>query len=174
MFTALQRPRSLIAPAQNTGAEAELYGILLRREACIAPAMAAALKLDAGERVSAREGIEQSALFYPNSDGYEYLSPADASELTPESLRELLSSRAQSARGPKLVYGFDQYYAAYYSGGADIGPGPCRVRFEGFEHSLNAELISVSRSGDECAVLLRLMTDCDSLGLRLCRAELIY
>lgn len=174
LFEALQRPRTNIAPAAKAGGGPELYGILLREEETVSPAFAASLAAGEGERICAREGLRESALFYPRSDGYEFLSPEDAAQLTAEKLNELLSSRAESIRGGKLIYGFDQYYAAFYSGEKELSPGFCRLKFEGFEESRRAEILSVSQSGEDRAVLIRLMCDKESLSLRLCRAELIY
>lgn len=172
--SALQRPRSPIAPAKNAGAEPELYGILLRREEPISPAMALGLDAAGGERLAARDGMPQSAVFFPNCDGYEHLKPGDAEGLTPEKLGELLDEKASAGRGAKLVYGFEQFYAAFYDGVEDIEPGVCCLRFEGSKEKQRAEIISVQRSDNGCAVLFRLMLSEESLSLRLCRAELIY
>ena len=173
-YSALQRPRRPIAPAEKAGAAPELYGLVLRREELISPAMALALDAGDSRRVPAQADIAQSAVFVPCSDGYEFLSPEDAQKLTPEKLRELLSLKASAQRGAKLVYGFDQYYAAFYDGVEDIKPGVCSIRFEGSEEKQRAEIISVQCSDEGCAVLMRLMLNEESLSLRLCRAELIY
>ena len=172
--SALQRPRSPIAPASSAGAEPELCGILLRREEPISPAMALELDAAEGERVAVQADMPQSALFFPNCDGYEHLSPEDAEELTSEKLHELLANKASAQRGAKLIYGFEQFYAAFYEGGENIEPGVCYLRFEGSEEKQRAEIISVQRSDDGCAVLFRLMLSEDSLSLRLCRAEITY
>ena len=173
-YSALQRPRSPLAPAEKAGAAPELYGILLRREELISPAMALTLDAGEGERLAAQADMLQSAVFFPHSDGYEFLSPEDAEKLTPEKLRALLAEKASARRGAKLVYGFDQYYAAFYEGGENIGPGVCSIRFEGSEEKQRAEILSIERSDEGCAVLIRLMLNEESLSLRLCRAELIY
>lgn len=173
VYSALQRPRSTLAPAKTAGAEPELYGILLRREEPISPAMALELDAAEAERVAACGDMPQSAAFVPHCDGYEHLSPGDANGLTPEKLGALLSQKASSQRGPKLVYGFEQYYAAFYQGGEDLEPGVYYLRFEGAKEKQRAEIISVQHGNDGCAVLIRLMLNEESLSLRLCRAELI-
>ncbi len=170
VFTALQRPRppavQLAAPSRS----GMLEGIVLRREQGLEKALAAK---DA-ERISAGEHCAQSAIFLTHCDGYEQLSPAMAQELDVEKLKELMCQPKKPAAKSKLIYGFDFYYAAYYYGSEDIQPGPCRVRFEGMKDSLRAELISLSREGGDCAVLLRLLLCPECIDLRFCKAELEY
>lgn len=174
LFTALSRPRQSPVPAMEAGAALELWGILLRQEERLSPALAQELEAKSGERIPAGEGRAQSAIFYPSSDGYEHLSPEDAEKLTPQSLDALLQGKAKNAGGPKLIYGFEQYYAAYYSGEKELSPGPCRIKFEGFDKSRRAEIISAEAGDNGFAVLIRLTGSEECLSLRLCRAEIIY
>ena len=159
----------------------ELYGIVLRREERLEPALFSPYKAEAGERLAAGDvpypgaaELDESALFLPGSDGLEYLSPESAAELSPALLDELLASEKDMRRGPKLIYGFDFYYAAFLEGAEYLEPGPCRVKFEDFDESLSADILSVSREDERCALLLRVrMGSAELLELRICRAELI-
>ena len=174
LFTALSRPRQSPVPAMEAGAALELWGILLRQEQCLSPALALELEAVQGQRIPAGEHARQSGVFYENSDGYEHLSPEDAENLTAQSLEALLQSKAKNAGGPKLIYGFEQYYAAFYSGEKKLSPGPCRIKFEGYDSSHRAEIISAEAGDNGFAVLIRLTGSEECLSLRLCRAEIIY
>ncbi len=171
VFSTLQNPRPIMAHAAEQDRGGELEGIVLRREECIEP-----LPLPSGkaQRLSAGELKGESAIYSARSDGYEKLSPAMAEDLDPDSLKALMSQPKDSVGKAKLIYGFDFYYAAYYHGSEDIQPGPCRVKFEGGQVSLRAELVSVQREGGECAVLLRLLLCPECIDLRFCKAELEY
>ena len=103
-----------------------------------------------------------------------FITPKQAEDISPDSLEKLLQLPPENIGGAKLIYGFDFYYAAYYYGSIDIEPGPCRVKFEGTEDFQRAQLLEVSREGDACAVVLRLMLYPESLELRFCKAELEY
>lgn len=170
VFEALQSQKTILVPAAEISRGGELEGIILRREECLKKALDA----QDGARIAACEGRTESAVYFSCSDGYEFLSPGMAENLSPEILDKLLKLPPENFTGPKLIYGFDFYYAAYYYGSIDIKPGPCRVKFEGTQNFQRAELLSVSRDGSKCAVLLRLMLCPESLELRLCRAELEY
>ncbi len=173
LMNVLQKPRPVIAPAENAGAGAGLYGIILRREEALSPAMALQLSGSKAGRQPASEDAESGTLI-PRSDGYEYLQPEDAFDISPEKLDKLLASKPEAGRGPKLVYGFEQYYAAFYEGEKPPAPGPCRLKFEGMEEIFRGEIISLS--GDEAAyaLLIRLTADHTKITFRLKRAELIY
>ena len=168
LFAALEPLSREAGPAPAKAGGGELRGIILRREEKAPEDLSA----PAGERIPAGEHGE-SAIFSPFSDGYE-LSPLQAEELSPETLTLLMDRQPTGSKGPRLIYGFDCYYAAFYSGHENIEPGPCRLRFEGEEASRRAELVSCSRSASDCALLFRLMLAPELLDLRFCRAELIY
>lgn len=169
VFTALDPPPGESVPALAKSGGGDLRGIMLRYEEQAPESIDAS----AGERIPPGELNRQSALFFSECDGYEALSPDDAVGLDPDTLSKLMQFSPGQSSGAKLIYGFDCYYAAFYSGIEDIEPGPCRLRFEGESYSRRAEIISVSRSEGECAVLFRLMLAPELLSLRLCRAELI-
>ena len=120
-----------------------LRGVLLRREQAVEAA--AFPDTPGGARLSARDTGGESALFFPDSDGWSFLSPEDSERLTPERLEALLSSDAREQPGSaRLVYGFEQLCAALFEGPAPPAPGPCRVRLEGFRDTLDARLLSVT------------------------------
>ena len=171
VFTALQKPRPIMLHAAEQNRGGELEGIILRREEAIGTVPPGARE---HQRLSPGEHSEQSAIFSSFCDGYEYLSPAMADKLEPEMLKELMSKPKKAEGSAKLVYGFDFFYAAYYHGSEDIEPGPCRVRFEGTEQSMRAELVSLSRDAEGCAVVLRLLLCPECIDLRFCKAELEY
>ena len=167
----LQKPRPVPAPAENTGPI--LWGVILRREETLSPAMALEFTNLEAQRIPASENRE-SAVLLPRSDGYEYLRPEDAFSISPNKLETLMASKPDDSRGPKLVYGFEQYYAAFYEGEKPPAPGPCRIKFESIEHSLRAEIVEISADNGACAVLLRLSADNEKITFRFTEAELIY
>ena len=170
IFTALDHVpgEKLTVPAVN--GDCELQGIIIRREEIVDTP----ISLAAGERLPAGEYCDQSALFFPETDGYEHISPADISELSTQTLKELIHSAPVHNAGAKLIFGFDCYYAAFYSGHENIAPGSCRLRFESEKESRRAELIHISKENGSCSLLFRLMLDRQLAELRLCNAQLIY
>lgn len=170
LFTALEMPPAKIIPGSAENRAGELRGIVLRREETAPDS----LIFPAGQRIPPGEHSGESALYWPDSDGLEYLSPSDCTDLSPQRLTELISAQPQRLNSAKLIYGFDCYYAAFYSGDVDIEPGPCRLRFESQTEIRRAELIQVSHTETQCALLFRLMLDGSMLDMRMSRAELIF
>ena len=126
------------APAGGT-----IRGVLLRREQAVEAAAFPDAK--AGERLSAKRTGSESALFFPDSDGWTFLTPADSERLTPERLEALLASEAGERPGsPRLVYGFEQLCAALFEGETPPAPGLCRVRLEGTDGEIAARVQSVT------------------------------
>ena len=135
-------PVSEPAPAE-TPVRGTIRGVLLRREEAVEAS--AFPDVRAGERLSAERTGGESALFFPDSDGWAFLSPADSERLTPERLEALLQSDARAEPGkPRLVYGFEQLCAALCEGDEPPMPGPCRLRLDGFPEEIDARLLSVS------------------------------
>ena len=134
--------------AAESGAAGTFRGVLLRREEAL-PAGAFA-GTERGARLSAPETGTESALYFPSCDGWEFLSPADADRLTPESLEALLNAEYRPAPtpapspSPRLVYGFDMLCAALFEGNAAPLPGPCRLRLTGLDEDVEARLLSVT------------------------------
>ena len=180
LYTGLEMPRALISftPSRSS---VELSGIVLRSEELLDEDVAQILSPSEGCRLSPGDFLSlgvgeamQSAVFFSQGDGFEYLSPADAENLSPKELAALLTAEPRSKPGPRIVYGFDFYYAAFISGYDDINPGPCRIKFDGFDQSCRAEIISVSSDGGRTALLMRLTQGgSDYLSLRFTDAELI-
>ena len=180
LYTGLETPRSFISfpPSRSS---VELSGIVLRCEENLDEAVAETLSPSDGCRLSPGDFLSlgvgeaaQTAVFFSQSDGFEYLSPADAENLSPRLLSSLLTSEPDSRQGSRIVYGFDFYYAAFISGYDDISPGPCRIKFEGFDESCRAEIISVVSEGGRTALLMRLTQGgSEYLSLRFADAELI-
>lgn len=133
-------------PVAAEVAAGSFRGVLLRREEAL-PAGAFA-GTERGARLSAPETGTESALYFPSCDGWEFLSPADAGRLTPESLEALLNAEYRPAPAPspspRLVYGFDTLCAALFEGDAAPLPGPCRLRLMGLDEELEARLLSVT------------------------------
>jgi len=148
-------PSSLPAAAPAGGS---IRGVLLRREeAAEAAAFPGACE---SERLSAAETGGESALFFPDSDGWAFLTPADSERLTPERLEALLEAGARAEPGQaRLVYGFDQLCAALFEGDSPPAPGPCRLRLDGFADALDASLLSVSTDALGRVTLVIRLTD---------------
>jgi len=138
-----EAPEAAPAAAEGGGA-GSFRGVLLRREEAL-PAGAFA-GTESGARLSAPETGTESALYFPSCDGWEFLSPADAGRLTPESLEALLNAeyRPAPSPSPRLVYGFDTLCAALFEGDAAPLPGPCRLRLMGLDEDVEARLLSVT------------------------------
>ena len=138
-----------------TAASGRFRGVAVRREQALP--MGTSLYATAGERLSAAETGTESALFFPDADGLEYLDPEALPDLTPEALdRLLLSEPERSADAGRLVYGRELYIAAFWEGDQVPAPGRCTLEFDGGA-SLRAALLSVSADGDgRTALLLRL------------------
>ena len=135
-------PRPSAAPSAAP-AGGSIRGVLLRREQAVEAS--AFPDARAGERLSAERTGGESALFFPDSDGWAFLSPADSERLTPERLEALLQSDARAEpEKPRLVYGFEQLCAALCEGDEPPMPGPCRLRLDGFPEEIDARLLSVS------------------------------
>ena len=101
--------------------------------------------LGAGSRLSAAETGTESALFFPASDGWEFLSPADFERLTPETLEALLreAETPELCERPRLVYGFTLCFAALFDGQTPPAPGACTLTLDGFGPA-KARLLSVT------------------------------
>lgn len=162
-----------------------LRGLCLRCEAPLSLPASAALALEAGERVPAggliarrADGGEiragRSALFFPDTDGWESLAlPMEA--LDAPTLRTLLEAPPATAgkgRG-RLVYDSAWYYAALLTKGAPLPePGPCRLRFEGTSAWVPARLLQAVGTEEESFLLFRLTQGGTYLSLRRCGADL--
>lgn len=169
VFTALETSPGEAIPVPAISRGGELRGIILRREEKAPKTIIA----DAAERIAPGGDLAETALFFPDCDGYEQLSPADTFELNAEKLTKLMQTAPGYHAGAKLIYGFDCYYAAFYSGHEDIEPGPCRLKFEGETESRRAELLQVSKEDSGCTLLFRLLLDTELSTLRICSAQLI-
>ena len=180
LYSGLEAPRSIVSftPGRSS---VELSGIVLRREEVLDSRTAAKLSAAHGCRLSPGdflslgvEDVPQTALFFAEGDGFEHLSPAHGENIDPKKLSALLASQPRNSGEAKIVYGFDFYYAAFISGYDDISPGPCRIKFEGFDESCRAEIISLSSEGGRTALLMRLTEGgSEYLSLRFADAQLI-
>ncbi len=145
-------PQPAESPAPGT-----FRGVLLRREETVSAA--AFPEARAGERLNAGRTGTESALFFPESDAWVFLSPDDAARLSPERLEALLASDAGIEPGKaRLVYGFEQLCAALYEGEEPPAPGQCRLRLKGFAEEIGARLLSVSTDPlGQVTLLIRLV-----------------
>ena len=166
---------------------ARLDGIVIRTERPIRTLQCVPAGLSSGTRIPAGAAAAASAdgsvmqagassLFFSDTDGLEYLSPAVLDALTAEGLDTLMNAQPEDTSDccGRLVAGFDWYYAARLDGGAAVpSPGDCRLVFDGISSPAAAELISVS--AEERPVLIFRLTDGGNAFLRLrrCRAALV-
>lgn len=99
---------------------------------------------------------ESSAVYFSETDGYEFLSPEMLDGLTAEGLAELLAMPPEERGDFRLVYGRDWYIAAF-SDKPLPGSGWYRFYPDGQSGYYSAELVSAfSDSGGDTVVLLRL------------------
>ena len=102
---------------------------------------------------------DASAVYFSESDGFEYLSPDKLDELNPDELEELLSMPVKEASSPRLVTGFAWYFIALAPETAPIPEtGPCRLLFDGFQNETDAYLVSASAADNGRRVLLFRLT----------------
>ncbi|MBR7075142.1 MAG: hypothetical protein IKI39_08555 [Oscillospiraceae bacterium] len=145
-------PEASAAPAPR-----RFRGLLIRQEQRL-PA-GAFPGTEAGTRLNAADTGTESALFFPNCDGWEGLSPADAQMLTPGGLERLMNAEPPEREdAPRLVYGFALTCAALLEDGASPLPGPCRLTIDGMEDGIGAELISVTADAMGRRMLLLRLT----------------
>ena len=133
-------------------------GLLIRHEQRLPAGAFPGTK--AGMRLNAADTGTESALFFPECDGWEGLSPEDALRLTPGGLERLLSAAPPEPEdGPRLVYGFTLTCAALLEEAASPLPGPCRLSVDGVEDEITADLLSVTADAMGRRMLLLRLTD---------------
>ena len=164
----------------------ELTGLVIRREQVICSPGKAQFFPSGGDRLPAdglvavfQDGAElrapSSALFFPDCDGFEALSPDILPSLSCQELEALLQQEAAPDREAvgRLVFGWDWYFAALPAPDAALpAEGRCTLLFDGMEQSVPAELIS---AGEELPFILRLTYGREEyLRLRKAQAQLIF
>ena len=160
-----------------------LEGVALRSEQPVCLEGEPVLCCKSGERIAAgqvfaeRDGERlaagESALFFENCDGYEYLS-VSAEEFSPDRLDELLHAEKHDTAAGRLVKGRTWYFAAA-ADTENIRCGEVRIKFEGFDEKINASLVRACPDGEgRTAVLLKLRIGKNEyLSLRRCRGAII-
>lgn len=145
-------PRTVIAREALVSETLALEGIILRREQLIEGP--GEISAPAGQRLAAgtllgrtASGAQiragESALYYPDWDGYEGLGPELAEDLDAAGLEALLKGkprRVKNALG-RLVPGREWFYAALLREGDAPEPGRYRLLFEGQEEAVPASLL---------------------------------
>lgn len=168
MCTAAVRKRDVVESA-------EISGIAIRAEEPVSGFLPAT----DGERVSPeKSGLLRSAMFFSQTDGYEYLSPECLEELTVGKMQELFSATPEaSSSSCRAVYGFAWYFAALADETVPLRENDvCEILFDGIGKSTSAviETVSAAENGKR-ALLLRLTADApEYLSLRRCGAEIIF
>ena len=100
-----------------------------------------------------------SAVYFSQSDGFEYLSPDKLPTLTADELEEILSSPVRESSAPRLVAGFAWYFAALAPETAPVPEtGRCRLLFDGFQNETDAYLVSASAADNGSRLLLFRLT----------------
>ena len=161
-----------------------LEGIALRSEQPVCLEGEPVFFCKSGKRVAAKHVIakcggndlisSESALFFDNCDGYEYLSISEET-FSPERLRELLCAEKQNETAVgRLVTGRNWYFAAT----ADAQSIPCgesKVKFDGSDEAVNASLVRSCPDGEgKTAILLKIRIGKNEyLSLRRCGGEII-
>lgn len=188
LFGKLSRDLETLSVSRVTVTDSlELYGIAVRREQLVCSQAPAQLLVQEGERLPAGGKLavfedgsflysSGSALFFPDYDGLEYLSPDMLRPFSVQSLEAMMDEPAnsQAALG-RLVYDYCWYYAAFADEPSDLPQaGSCRLLFEGESQSVEGELMETHTYGGKTAILLRLCTSGDYLSLRKTGAELIF
>ena len=147
-----------VPEVSDAPAACRFCGLLIRHEQRLPAGAFPGTK--AGMRLNAADTGTESALFFPECDGWEGLSPEDALRLTPGGLERLLSAAPPEPEdGPRLVYGFTLTCAALLEEGASPLPGPCRLSVDGVEDEITADLLSVTADAMGRRMLLLRLTE---------------
>jgi len=159
----LDAAQALQTPAVPAAAETQtaLWGAAIRRERATAPFPGA----EDGKR------IRGQGIYYDACDGYESLSPEDLESLSPAVLRRLSDKPPEEPGAARIVEDAAWYYIALLTGGDCPAPGPCRLRFAGFDRAVPAQLLSVREDEGQRLLLFRLTEGGDCLKLRFTEAE---
>ena len=162
LFAPLEGGLPAAAPRPETEAK-QLRGVLLREELLL-PADAFPDARE-GRRLSAAETGLAAGRYYSESDGYAFLSPADAEELSPAALDVLLALPPEKSDGARLVTGWDCRYAALFEGADAPAVGTrCRLRFDGAAEPLEALVLRASQDETgRTALLFRLTAGAEAL-----------
>ena len=183
MYRADERSAVCTAVRCTVSEDVALEGVVIRSEQLLRSDPAPGVSAVPGERLAADSAVafagdepvmtRRSAVFFDDTDGYEYLSPGALTGLTSGGLEELLRARPETASDAygRLVTGFDWYYAAAPAQDApELRPGRCLIAFDGFDEALDARIVS-SAPG---ALVIRLTGGANRyMHLRFCRARLI-
>lgn len=162
---------------------APLRGVAVRHERALG-IDAAKLTAEAGLRVAAGEALavsgdsvvttDRSAVFFPDCDGFEALSPDGLSSLSVSGLEAILEQKGENSSGGRLVYENEWFFAAVSDSAALPAEGACRVLFESCDEPIDARVVSLSENeGGERVIVLRLTAGGEYLRLRKCSAKLI-
>ena len=155
-------------------------GIALRSEQSVCSERELKSVRTSGERVAAggivavSDGGELrspvSALFFEDTDGYEYLQPPES--ISAETLENLLNAAPKKEENSvgRLVMGRSWYIAAS-ADTADAPEGSCTLVIDGEE--LSARILSTAPAGDGKSALLMEIKRAEFLSLRRCRGEII-
>ena len=124
MYRADERSAVCTAVRCTVSEDVALEGVVIRSEQLLRSDPAPGVSAVPGERLAADSAVafagdepvmtRRSAVFFDDTDGYEYLSPGALTGLTSGGLEELLRARPETASDAygRLVTGFDWYYAA--------------------------------------------------------------
>ena len=163
LFTALHDLAEARLPV-SAQTKAPISGLAIRQERVIAPISGAA----DGKRTRTPEG---SGVYFETCDGYESLSPEMLDELDPAALSALRETPPGKPGRARLVEDAVWYFLAEAAPGERLEPGPCRLRFAGFDRAVPARLLTVRESEAGRLLLFRLNEGGDYLKIRWIEAE---
>lgn len=188
VYSRVEQPEIETVSLLHVQESAELQGIVLRREQSLSFTWGTTLLAQDSRRLSAGEPLAVdllgdsllcpcSAVFFSDTDGFEYLSPDSIDSGDVAALEALLDERPSERSDGRLVTDTAWYYWALASSKEDLpSSGQCSVQFDGMEESVQAQIISLSESqGGMRAMLLRLTQGgSEYLSLRKTGAELLF
>ena len=188
VYARVEQPEVETVRVLHVQESAELQGIVLRREQILSFSWGTRLLAQDSRRVSAGEALAVdlagedllspcSAVFFSDTDGFEFLSPQDIDPGDIQALEDLLEEKPARRGDGRLVTDTAWYYWALTSSKEALpDSGQCSVKFDGMEESIDARIISLSESrGGKRAVLLRLTQGgSEYLSLRKTGAELLF
>ena len=149
-------------PPLPAEARAPLRGVALRRERVVEPIPGA----EDGKRLCGR------GVYFAACDGYETLTPTLLDTLTAEMLAALLSEAPGKPGDARLGEDNAWYYAALLPPAEAPEPGPCRLRFSGFEYAVPARLLEIREENGAALLIFRLLQGGEYMKLRFIEAEI--
>ena len=175
--------RKVVLTEMTAADSIALEGIALRSEQPVCPEGEPVFFCESGERAAAGQVVaerngerivaDESAIFFKDCDGYEYLSVTEEA-FSPELLEKLLCAEKHDTAAGRLVKGRTWYFAAV-ADAEIVDCGEVKIKLENSDEKINASVVRAFPNGrGKTAALLKIRIGKNEfLSLRRCRGEII-